>query len=520
MLFCIAVKSRLGFALATMLTAGALLSPFTSSVSIASPDNSDVLSDVLGSIAACNLSRRLMADIQPAPIYRANTGSCNRVTDDVFPVQTLFTDAECTQPFSYRTTTLAEYCLRTFDKTLLGNAANLQGRDAYWSLSPGSRYDLGALALDGLTQPYVSRIPYKTVDTAEGSCVLEMRIYKSSPTATDLTSLIALHGGSWTGRGFGFLGLEMTATQFTNSNFVVFAPFYRLLDSREGNPACHNASIQDITDDANDALQWVRTNAQNWGGNDYPVVFGQSAGAHLAASLAVHQPTQVSNAVLFYPPTDFSDFAEQIRNGNYANEQGLDILQRVIGGPAETIDLSASPIPENTFPTIVESNPVAFPPMFMLHGLADDLVDARQSLRLCGALGGSVANSADANTFRESVELRHKIECDSRQSTVHLIKQGQHALDVCLSNNPLLSDVCLSGSEQSRALVADSVTSAISWAVEVSRQRANPNPPDSTPEPTNAVKPSSGGSMSWLAMLSLLVLVVCRKFRLQTRYLQ
>jgi len=472
--------------------------------------NSDILEGLLGNIAACNLSKRLMADIPPQPIYQANSGSCDVIVDELNSVQTVFSDALCEQPFSYRTTSLPEYCLRTLNKELLGNGADLVASEPHWSLSPGNRYDLGALPLQGLRQPYVSRVPYRTVSTAGGSCTLEMRIYKSSPTASGLKSMIALHGGSWTSRGFGYFGLEMSVPHFTDADFVVFAPFYRLLDSREGNAACHNATIQEVISDADAALQWVRANAANYGASDYPVVFGQSAGAHLAASLAVHQPTLISNAVLFYPPTDFTDFAAEIRNGNYTNEQGLDILQRVIGGPADTVDLSASPIPENTFPTLVESNPDAFPPMFILHGLADELVDARQALRLCAALGGSVADALDADTFRQAPELRHKLDCDTRQSTVHLTKEGQHALDVCPSNNLLLSDICLSGSEQSRALVADSISAAVAWAVDVAALRAgadvtpeNPSTPpdtnDSTPPPKR--KKSGALAVSWLLML-------------------
>ena len=489
-----------------------LLQAFGFSTKIQAASNENVLGDIVGNIAACNLSRRWMADITPNPLFQANNGSCDVVADDIDLVQTLFSDPTCMQPFSYRTTSLAEYCLRTLDKELLGNGADLVGDEPFWTLSPGSRYDFGALPLTGLQQPYVSRIPYKTVETAGGTCVLEMRVYKSSPTATGLSSMVALHGGSWTSRGFGFFGLEMTVPHFTNAGFVVFAPFYRLLDTKEGNAACHNASIEDIVLDADDALQWVRTNAALWGGNDYPAVFGQSAGAHLAASLAVHRPEQVSNAVLFYPPTDFTDFVSEILNGNYTNEQGLDILQRVIGGSADTVDVSASPIPENTFPAIVESNPSAFPPMFMLHGLADELVDARQALRLCAALGGDVSAAEDADALRASPELRHKLDCDDRLSSVHVFKEGEHALDVCPSNNPLLSQVCLSGSSQSRDLVADSVSAAIDWTVsvvEIGTEEEVTTPPTQDADADQGKK--SSGSIGGASVAFLLLFMFLRK---------
>lgn len=476
------------------------------SLPVGAASNSDALDGLLGNIVACNLSERLMADIQPAPLYQAIDGSCSAVTDDVASLQTLYSDPACGQALAFQTTPLVNYCLRTLNKEQLGNADDLQGQAPFWTLSPGNRFDLGALSLEGLAQPYMSRVAYKQVETEGGTCNLEMRIYKSSPTATGLNSMLALHGGSWTSRGFGFLGLEMTVPHFTNAGFVVFAPFYRLLENREGNAACHNASIQDVIEDAADAMEFIIANAQIWGGSERPAVFGQSAGAHLAASIAVTQPQRVSNAVLLYPPTDFSDFVSEILNGNYTNEEGLNILQRVIGGEAAEVDVSASPIPENSFPAIVQDNPAAYPPMFMLHGLADDLVDARQSLRLCAALGGDVAASQDADVLRQRPELRHILDCDTRQSKAHLIKEGKHALDVCPLANPLLSSACLSGSEQSKALVADSMSQAVSWSESLMTVADNgevTTPPATVPD--SSTGGSSGGGASGVLLLWVLL---------------
>ena len=465
--------------------------------------NNDVLKDLLGNAVACNLSTQLMADIQPGTLYRAQDNTCSAVTSDVESVQTLYTDAACQQAFPYRTTPLVEYCLRTLDKQQLGNADDLLGQTPYWTLSPGNRFDLGALSLESVVQPYVTSVAYKQVETAGGTCSLEMRVYKSSPTATGLDSMLALHGGSWTSRGFGFLGLEMTVPHFTNAGFVVFAPFYRLLENREGNAACHNASIQDVIEDAADAMQYIIDNAELYGGSQRPAVFGQSAGAHLAASLAVGQPQRVSNAVLLYPPTDFSDFVSEILNGNYTNEEGLNILQRVIGGEAADVDVSASPIPENSFPAIVQENPAAYPPVFMLHGLDDELVDARQSLRLCGAFGGDVAASQDANDLRGRPDLRHIIDCNEQQSKAHLIKEGKHALDVCPISNPLVNSACLSGSGQSKSLVADSMTQAVAWskALMMDVDTGNENPPS-----VDVPQSSSGGGVFGVPMLWLLLM--------------
>lgn len=499
----------------------------TSSISSASRANAldTSLLDAFESVVGCSFAGpQLTSDLTPVTTYAATAGNCEIVTDIADSSETtLFTDENCSESFAYERTSFPSYCARTMNPESLGNAADLELEPSRtWTLSQGTLFDFGALSLDGLNQPYMTRVKYKSVATDGGTCDLEMRIYKQDPNQPDLKSLIAFHGGSWTSRGFGFFGTEMTVPQYTNAGYVVFAPFYRLLDEKEGGAACHNASIEEITEDANDALQWVIDNAESWGGNNYPVVFGQSAGAHLAASLAVNHPEQVSNAVLFYPPTDFTDFAMEVQNGNYVNEQGLDILERVIGGSFETANISASPIVENSFPAIVETNPERYPPMFMLHGLADDLVEARQSIRLCGALSGSAGDTFDIAALESAVDLRQVLSCDQRGSEVHLIKEGGHALDVCLVG--LLPDACPSGSPASVAVVSASIESSVSWATEISDQRldalnsqGNSTDGETTDGSTTDGDSTDGGSSDdggsggggalgwWVALLGLVI---------------
>ena len=166
--------------------------------------------------------------------------------------------------------------------------------------------------------------------------------------------------------------------------------FYRLLDSREGNAACHNASLPDISNDALAAFDWVTAHAERYGGGGKPVVFGQSAGAHLALTASVRRASEVAAGIAYYGPSDFTDFAQRALDGSYTDQQGLDILTRVLGAPVTEVDLNASLVTSNSFPATIEENPDAYPPMFLLHGLADTLVEARQSVRMCNALSGSV----------------------------------------------------------------------------------------------------------------------------------
>lgn len=464
--------------------------------------NTDTLIDLLGTAFACRLSEEFQTELPVEPLYQAITGACEMIDPASAAAGSYFTDAACTTQIDFQPTDQLEFCSAAVDKPNLGNADDLQGQPAAWTLSPGNLYDLGARPLRDVSQPYMQRTTYREVSTDAGICRLEMRVYKSRPDAAGLKSMIMLHGGSWTSRGFGFFGLEMTVPHFTSEGYVVFAPFYRLLDSVEGNAACHNSTITDITEDAAFALDWVLENAAQFGGDDYPVVFGQSAGAHLAASLSVHQSEKVSNALLFYPPTDFTDFALRALDGSYTDEQGLGILERVMGTTIDMVDISASPVPENSFPQMVEPNPEAFPPMFFLHGLADTLVEARQSVRLCHALAGAIESGAVPDSYLSDSALRQVYRCDDRDSEIHLVKEGSHALDVCISSNIVLQASCLSGSEASRVEVADSIGNAIEWSTRVAEQRQ---------ELRGGSSSGSGGGAA--ISLVLLLLVGCWRYR-------
>ena len=437
-------------------------------------EDRDALQGLLGNALACRISEELLEDLPRSRLYTSTAAGCMEAGPLTSGLNERFADAACLQPINVAEIEQQVYCANAFNTVTLGDGANLRTAAAHdqWSLTPGNQYDVGAASLAGLNQPYLQRVNFKQVETAEGICNLEMRIYKNSIAESGLRPLMALHGGSWRARGFGFFGLEMTIPQLTAQGFVVFAPFYRLIDDREGTAACNNADIESVKTDASDALDWVQENAAAYGASDLPTVFGQSAGGHLAASLLVNRPNDIASAVLFYPPTDFMEFGLRILDGSYTNEQGLGILESVLGVGPEDLDISQSPIPENTFPAQILPSPQNFPPVFMLHGLADELVEATQSTRLCGALAGDITSAGDRAAWLASGESRIILSCGEQGSELHLLREGDHALDVCLSSNPLLGDLCPSGSGNSRQLVADSVRTAAVWAADVADEQA------------------------------------------------
>ena len=416
----------------------------------------DRIVDILENSALCEVTNVLQADLPVTNTYEWRNNSC--VVADQNNAGTQFSDASCSLPFEYFPTGFAEFCATALDSQRLGNAESNSFELQRWSLSPGTRFDISALPLDNKNQPYVQRVNYKNAQGNLGNCALEMRIYKSEPNAQNLKPLMAFHGGSWQNRGTGFFGVENMATQFVDQGFVVFAPFYRLVHDSDGTAECNNASFDQLLSDIEDAFSWVQQNSEAYGAQGKPVLFGQSAGGHLAAFLAVKQPTEVDRAVLFYAPTDFNDFGSQIVRGEYSNESGIRILQRVTGLELSEFDLQNPIVTNNTFPSVVAQQPEIYPPMFMLHGELDSLLPSRQSVRMCNGLAGDIENGPapfDINI----VSTARSFACDDRGSELHLIAEGEHTLDLCISD-----ELCAAGSPTSAAATADAVERALNWA--------------------------------------------------------
>lgn len=451
------------------------------------------VNSILSDAILCESASVFLNPIEPAPLYAKFGDQCSIVESASAPEGAYWSDKQCTSAISYQPTSVADYCGVALDPDRLGNAALLSSGTAPWTHSPGSQFDIGALSLDELTQPLMRRYKYKTVDTNRGVCELEMRVYSGASNLESQKPLLALHGGSWQHRASGFIGIESTATHFTNNGFRVFAPFYRLIGESDGNIACNNATLADIESDVNDALDWVNSRVGEFNLNAKPTVFGQSAGGHLALSLAVNRRDEIRRAILFYAPSDFTDFAQQINSGAYTNPAGFKILEAVTGNAIDVLDINSALVVENSFPARVADSPTDFPPMFILHGEMDSLLPYRQSVRLCNALSGSAdPNTGPASLLPNISELSSSTVCSANGSTLHLIAEGEHALDLCIA-----PELCLSGSALSADQVAHSISAMLDWS---SAPSVSLNSRDSSGS-------SSGlgiGMSHWLLLLMLL----------------
>lgn len=290
-----------------------------------------------GAGVACEaINNKYAINLPNVPIYSLNSGSCAVASLSAPDQGRYYSDPDCINEIAFRPADFADFCqaqLGPDAKQLLGNAASWQPdfnqandplpsiASQKWTSVPSSQFDMGVISKTGTNAPFMKRIKYKTITglpRGTGTCELEMRIYKSSISATGLKPLLALHGGTWQGRGFSFLGLEATSNFLTQRGFIVFAPFYRLANDSNANIECNGAGWRDITEDVQDALDWVKVNGPKFGAtSDRVALFGQSAGAHLSAWLATENSLDISKSFLLYPPVDVIDFLQGVSDGRY-----------------------------------------------------------------------------------------------------------------------------------------------------------------------------------------------------------
>jgi len=542
----------------------------------------------LGADVSCDvLLAAFRASLASSPIYTLDGQGCS-VADPRGPATgRYFSDPSCANEIAYAPPDEAEFCNARFGSqagSLLGNATAWapdqdQPNDVLpdvpslpWSMTPGTQLDLSVLPLAGNSQPYLKRFAYRSINgtgRGNGVCELEMRVYKKEIAGRELKPLLALHGGTWRSRGFSFIGLESGIAQLTERGFIVFAPFYRLVGESDGNVECNAATWREVTEDAENALDWVVQNGKALGAADIPVtVYGQSAGAHLAGWLAAHRPADVRKALIYYAPSDvlafldgalpaggrydaFRDFGLRALSRFFGAEGGPDELRLEnmgFGGltvdmletdwrnliPATAFDLSridlASPpryltrCAEMTGIDLATINP-AMPPAELTDCLKEDLKDFLVANSLQHLLADeavpvyAVHGSADNLVpYQQSLEICGAI--DNRVLPEDLVEplttydcglaskvQVIEGAEHALELAVCLDSLCPSGAPGSntRNAVIAAVEDAYAWLAE--DPPPPPAEPPAPPAPPASTASGGGGAVSWWFLLCGLLLL-------------
>ncbi|MEU5096210.1 alpha/beta hydrolase [Streptomyces sp. NPDC020996] len=217
----------------------------------------------------------------------------------------------------------------------------------------------------------------------DGSRPLTVDLWLPGSAAGPVPLIVFVHGGAWRTGLRDDLGPRFRHwrpgpfARLARAGLAVACPDYRLTGE-----AVHPAQ----TDDLATALAWLHGRAGDLGvDTSRTVLWGESAGGHLAALTALTQHTRpgtatVTGCVTWYAPTDLASLAEDCPPGRFDAHDPATFEALLLGGPpAERPDAARDASP------VGRVGPQA-PPFLLLHGADDTIVPARQSVRLADAL--------------------------------------------------------------------------------------------------------------------------------------
>ncbi|GAA4811666.1 alpha/beta hydrolase [Streptomyces ziwulingensis] len=213
----------------------------------------------------------------------------------------------------------------------------------------------------------------------DGSRPLAVDVWLPEDATGPVPVVVFVHGGGWRTGLRDDLGPRFRDwrpgpfARLAQAGFAVACPDYRL-----SGEAPHPAQRDDLAA----LLDWLRTRAADLGlDTGRTVLWGESAGGHLAALTALTQPTgTISGCVTWYAPTDLPALAEDRPEGTYDPRDATGFEALLLGGAPADLPEAAR-----------DASPVAHagadsPPFLLLHGTDDVLIPARQSVRLAEAL--------------------------------------------------------------------------------------------------------------------------------------
>jgi len=185
-------------------------------------------------------------------------------------------------------------------------------------------------------------------------------VNSQAPATSPGPVIIFWHGGGWTDGGKGYY--RFVGTALAQLGYVTVLPDYRVYPQ---------VRFPDFLDDSARAVAWVEQHAAQFGGDPNRIVLmGHSAGAHMAAMLALNH-TYLQRAGV-----NTHDIIGLIGlSGPYGLTPNTDVLNRIFSAPYTPADWQVIPYAS-----------ADAPPSLLLHGGADSLVWPSNTLDLAAAL--------------------------------------------------------------------------------------------------------------------------------------
>ncbi len=223
----------------------------------------------------------------------------------------------------------------------------------------------------------INNLTYHTVEDLE----LKLNVHYPKEEGT-FPIIILVHGGGWV------IGSKdrpihiKTCKILASLGYTVYNIDYRLippeiiLDPKA--VVFEKPVIAEMIEDVLAAINYAKLNADNHKGKPEDIfLFGRSAGAHLVllTSLLAGESQKLSGIIAFYPITDLEGLYQFYRKSHPVKTR---ILQNKIGTPENYHDFYRIFSPIN----YIDKNSTDIPPVFLVTGKRDRVVDPRQSRQL------------------------------------------------------------------------------------------------------------------------------------------
>jgi acetyl esterase/lipase len=219
----------------------------------------------------------------------------------------------------------------------------------------------------------------RTVDLSYGNQPRQkLDVYRPKHATTNSKVVIFFYGGSW--REGSKADYRFAAQALTSRGFVAVLPDYRVYPT---------VTFPAFVEDGASAVQWVHDNISKFGGDpNHIYLMGHSAGAHIVALLTL--------------------------DAHYLKDVGLDQNAiRATAGLSGPYDFTPNPWDRPVFilkpgePMNEAIQPIHFvdgrePPMLLIQGLSDKIVDPGNTTRLAARIGDA-HGQVDVITYSKRV---------------------------------------------------------------------------------------------------------------------
>lgn len=208
--------------------------------------------------------------------------------------------------------------------------------------------------------------PEKIVYKEAGGSMLHLHILRPSFAVSALPVVLLIHGGGWERESPAILFPH--AEYFATKGFLAVCAEYRLMP--------HGGDLRCCLEDCADALLFVRDHCKTLGADAEKInVFGESAGGYLACCLgnrSIMEKVRPGANFTAKKVIDVNGIVDLTGKWSYAIAAGQADIRK---GFAEGAELSP-----------LYNISAGDPPVLILHGLSDSVVDVKDSLRFAWLL--------------------------------------------------------------------------------------------------------------------------------------